>query len=89
MNIIDYENTLYNKILKTDTKGFVDKDKLSNFYNNKYKTNIPAGMEYRPDLIARYFLGDEKMAWLITYINDFNNGIKDYTPNREIYIPNY
>lgn len=88
MRIIDYEDTIYNPILKTNTKSFVNKQSLKGFLQDKYKTKIPVGLEYRPDLIAKQFLGDESLAWLITYVNNFTNGVKDYTPNRSIYIPN-
>ena len=88
MRIIDYEDTVYNPILETTTKSFANKKLLSGYLQNKYKTKIPVGLEYRPDLIARQFLGDETLGWLITYVNNFTNGVKDYTPNRSIYIPN-
>ena len=44
-------------------------------------------MEYRPDLIAKEFLNDPSLAWVITAANNFTKGIKDYTPGRKIFIP--
>ena len=88
MNITNFETTVYNPILKTETKGFVNKSLLETYMTNKTKKKIPVGLEYRPDLIAREYLGDESLGWVITYINNFKNGIKDYTQNRSIYIPN-
>ena len=71
MNIVDFETTVYNPILKTETKGFVNKSLLETYMTNKTKRKIPVGLEYRPDLIAREFLGDESLGWVITYINNF------------------
>ena len=44
-------------------------------------------MEYRPDLVADYYLGDSSLSWLITYVNNFFNGIKDYKVGTKIKIP--
>lgn len=88
MQILDYQSKLQNPIINSETKGFASKELLVNYLSNKIKTKIPVGLEYRPDLIAKQFLGDERLAWLITYVNNFTNGIKDYTPGRDIYIPN-
>jgi hypothetical protein len=84
----DYQFTLYNPIVEMETKGFVDLEYMETYKKNFYVTNIPIGMEYRPDLIAKQFLGDAKLAWLIYYINNYTNGIKDFKPGRKIRIPN-
>jgi hypothetical protein len=87
MRIIDTQKSLFDPNLKTTVKGFIDEQQYKEYKKNYYSVIIPVGLEYRPDLIAKEFLNDESMAWLITYVNNFVNGIRDYTPGRTIKIP--
>lgn len=88
MRIIGFQDTVENPVLNNvETKGFVDEKYLSSYRNNYTTITISKGFEYRPDLIAEYYLGNREDAWLITYINNFENGIKDYTFGRKIKIP--
>lgn len=89
MNIIDYQDTLENPVLDNDeTKGFIDSKYLSSLKDNCSTAVIKKGMEYRPDLISMYYYGTVSNAWLISYVNDFDGGIKDYVAGRTILIPN-
>ena len=88
MNRIDLQTTIYNPLLKDSVKGFIDKSKMEEYMSNTQTVSIPVGMAYRPDLVAKTYLNDESLAWLITYINCFTNGIEDYTEGRKIKIPN-
>jgi len=85
--IENFRNVIKNKVINDDVKGFINLSLIENYKKNSYKTTIPIGMGYRPDLVAEYFLGDSNMAWLITCINNFTNGIKDYKEGRSILIP--
>ena len=87
MRIVDTQKPLFSPLLKTTVSGFVDEQEFKEYKKNCYSAVIPVGLEYRPDLIAKEFLNDETMAWLITYVNNFVNGIRDYTPGRTIKIP--
>lgn len=88
MEIVDFQDTIENPVLNDDTKGFVDGAELSSYRENYTLVSIPKGMEYRPDLISMYYYGTTNNAWLITYANDFDNGVKDYIAGRRIKIPN-
>lgn len=81
------QRTIYNPIIKKNVSGFLDNLDLENLRKNYSIGIIKKGMEYRPDLVANYYLGDSSLSWLITYINDFFNGIKDYKMGKKIKIP--
>ena len=87
MNKGNLINTIYNPVLETNTKSFLDNLDLENLKSNCTNGTIKKGMEYRPDLVALHYLNDSTMGWLITYVNDFYDGIKDYKLGREIKIP--
>ena len=87
MKRAEIQNTIYNPIIETDAKGFADASAIEDYKGVGFKTTIPIGMEYRPDLIAKEFLNDPNLAWVITAANNFTKGIKDYTPGRKIFIP--
>ena len=84
-SIGDLQTTFFNPILGEEAKGFAE---LKNIEDATYiEGYVKKGMEYRPDLVADYYLGDSKKAWLITCFNRFTNGIRDYTLGRKIKIP--
>ena len=43
--------------------------------------------EYRPDLIAYEYLGNQKLWWIITAVNDIYHPFKDLYAGRKIKIP--
>lgn len=87
MTRTEAENNLYNPILKENTKGFIDNSIKEQLQNNFTYGYVLRGMEYRPDLVAYYYFGDPRKAWMITVANNFRNGIKDYTSGRKLKIP--
>jgi len=86
--IENYRKSIKNPILDKQVKGFVNGSYIDSLRSNTYVAKIPVGMGYRPDLVAEYFLHDSNSAWIITCINNFTNGIKDYKEGRKILIPN-
>lgn len=66
---------------------FVDNSKIVEMEKNYVEKEIQKGMEYRPDLVAYVYLGDPNKSWMITLLNNFNNGIQDYTLGRKIKVP--
>lgn len=87
MNIVDYEKTIYNPIIKKNAKGFIDEIEMKRFKLDCYEGEVFKGMQYRPDLVAYYYLNDPNKAWIITYVNEFQNGVKDYVLGRKLKIP--
>ena len=81
------QRTVYNPIIEKNVSGFLDNLDLESLRKNYSIGIIKKGMEYRPDLVANYYLGDSSLSWLITYINDFFNGIRDYKMGKKIKIP--
>jgi len=89
MNSIEnFRDNLKNPILNKEVKGFLNQDSLNKYKENTRTEVIPFGMSYRPDLIANYFLGDPTAGWIIMYVNNFLNGIKDLEEGKKILIPN-
>lgn len=87
MRIVNFQETLKNPVLNTDTKGFYDEKDLSSYKDNCITVTITKEFVYRPDLLAEYYLGSSENSWIITYVNNFENGIKDYKLGRKIKIP--
>lgn len=81
-------SNVFCKELNTDVKWFFSKQNLDALRSSTHKGRVLQGMEYRPDKVAAYYLGDENGSWLITLTNGFVNGVADYTLGREILIPN-
>lgn len=88
MNRLDYQETIYNPIINNNSKGFLNSKLLKNYKESYTIGVIRPGMEYRPDLVAKYYLGDVSRAWEIEFINNFTNGVKDFKLGRNIKIPN-
>ena len=84
----DIIGTIYCEELGTNIKSFLSGKQLQILRENSYTAKILQGMEYRPDKVAAYYLGDEKMFWAISAANSFQNGIRDYYEGRDILIPN-
>lgn len=85
--IVDYQYTIQNGILNAKAKSFIDNKDFDNIKANCSNGYVLSGMEYRPDLIADYYLGSYEYAWLLQVVNGFTNGVKDFTPGRLIKIP--
>jgi hypothetical protein len=83
----DFIETIYNKELNANIKGFFQADKIKILQEGATKGTVMQGMEYRPDKVAAYYLGDETMSWAISLANNFLLGIEDYYLGREILIP--
>ena len=85
MRLTELQPTLFNSVLNEETKGFAD---LKTITEAQYtEGQVLRGMEYRPDLVADYYLGNSQLAWMITCINCFENGISDYTLGKKLKIP--
>lgn len=84
----DYIKDIYCKELGTNIKGFLTADQLKILSENYTTGVVMQGMEYRPDKVAAYYLGDETGFWAISAANNFQKGIEDYYLGRSIKIPN-
>lgn len=84
----NYLNSIYCGELNIMVKGFLSDEQLKILRDNSYTGSVMQGMEFRPDKVAAYYLGDERMSWVISAANNFQNGIQDYYLGRKIKIPN-
>lgn len=84
---IEIEEMNKSNILNEDIKGFPLKESYSELKENFTYGVILRGMQYRPDKIAEYYLGDAKMAWAISFANGFTKGVVEYRLGRKIKIP--
>lgn len=87
MNKNNYIKDIYCNELDTNIKGFLSNEQLKILRENSTSGQVMQGMEYRPDKIAAYYLGDERLGWAISAANNFQNGIQDYYLGRNIRIP--
>lgn len=87
MNKNDYINNIYSEELKTDIKGFFSKNNINTLQEEVTFGSVLQGMEYRPDKLAAYYLGNERLGWILDLTNNFNEGIKEYYLGRKIKIP--
>lgn len=83
----DYLEDIWCEELEQNIKSFLTPEKLKILRENSKTGSVLLGMEFRPDKIAAYYLGNEKMMWAISAANNFQDGIKDYYLGREILIP--
>lgn len=83
----DFIKDIYCNELDTNIKGFLSNEQLKILRENSTSGQVMQGMEYRPDKIAAYYLGDERLGWAISAANNFQNGIQDYYLGRNIRIP--
>ncbi len=84
----NFIGTVYCKELDTNIKGFLSAKNIQIIKSNCYDAIVMQGMEYRPDKVAAYYLGDERLGWMIDIANGFKDGIKSYYLGRTIKIPN-
>lgn len=82
----ELQDSIYNRILGGYTKGFVNNKNIDSLKSTKIVT-VPIGMEYRPDLLAEYYLGDSNYGWAILLANRLENGIQDLYAGKKIMIP--
>lgn len=87
MRINDCRKSILDPVLGEVITGFIDNLDLDNLKNNCYTGVVKRGMQFRPDLVAEYYLGNAYLSWLITFVNEFVNGMEDYTLGRKIRIP--
>ena len=83
-----FVDNFFCKELNTNIKGFMNKSNIDALQNNFTYGYVLPEMEYRPDKLAAYYMGDSNLAWSIVIANGFVNGIKDFTLGRKIKIPN-
>lgn len=83
----DFVKDIYCKELNTNIKGFLSDSQIKVLRENSTNGQVMQGMEYRPDKIAAYYLGDERLSWAVSAANNFQNGIQDYYLGRSIKIP--
>ncbi len=87
--IVEHQYSIKNNVLNGEiSKSFIDVKDFETLKNNYFYGYVLPGMEYRPDLIADYYLGSSQSAWILYVVNEFTNGIKDFTKGRQIKIPN-
>ena len=89
MTKTNFLDEIYSGELDTEIKAFL-KSKILELIrdeNNCKKGSVLQGMEYRPDKIAAYYIGDERLGWMIDVANDFTNGIQEYYLGRNLKIP--
>ena len=82
---------VWNDDIQHTLKGIVDynllKQKLLN--ENEYNLyTIPIEYVYRPDLIALNFFNDDKLYWVLAFVNDINDSPTGFYQGRVIKIPN-
>ena len=89
MTKTSYLEDIYSGELDTEIKAFVKKKVIELIRNedNCKSGSVLQGMEYRPDKIAAYYLGDERLGWMIDIANDFTDGIQEYWLGRILKIP--
>lgn len=82
--------TIINPILNyKKSKGFPSVEFINSFLDGKEKViQIPNGFQYRPDKLAELYYKDSTYYWIISYVNNFDNGIEDYIVGRDVIIPN-
>lgn len=82
-----FVDNIYCNELDTNIKGFLRADQLKILREHSTVGYVLQGMEFRPDKVAAYYLGDERLGWAISAASGFINGIKDYREGRKISIP--
>ena len=87
MRILGNRKIIKDLVLGEKINAFIDNKSLESLKQSYYYGDIKRGMQYRPDLVAEYYLGNAYDSWIISYINEFVNGIEDYTLGRKIKIP--
>jgi hypothetical protein len=87
MRILSNRKIIKDPVSGENINAFIDNKKLDILKKNCYYGVIKRGMQFRPDLVAEYYLGNAYDSWIISYVNEFVNGIEDYTLGRTIKIP--
>jgi hypothetical protein len=80
-------NNIYCEELDTDVKGFLTAKQLKILKEHSTEGYVLQGMEFRPDKVAAYYLGDERLGWAISAASGFINGIQDYREGIKVLIP--
>lgn len=84
----EYIETLINPATNNKIKGFVTKEFIELFLDgNEIITNIKDGFQYRPDKLAYYYYNNSTYYWILTFVNNFENGIEDYVVGKQIIVP--
>ena len=80
-------NNIYCEELDTNIKSFLTAKQLKILKEHSMEGYVLQGMEFRPDKVAAYYLGDERLGWAISAASGFINGIQDYREGRKVLIP--
>lgn len=88
MKKTNYEESIFCDALNDNIKGFIPNEISTILKEYSTKEKILKGMEYRPDKVAAYYLGNPNYSWIIDLANNFTEGIKEYRLGRTILIPN-
>ena len=85
----DFIETVTNPAINNkEIKGFITKDFIKKFLDGRESvSNIQHGFQYRPDKLAAYYYNNPTYYWILTYVNNFENGIEDYVLGKEIIVP--
>lgn len=84
-----YDN-VWNDDLNHNQKGFASVNLEELFTGDgDILYTIPVEHQYRPDLIAKKFLGNPKLFWVLVFANNFSNCPEDFETNIIIRIPRY
>lgn len=87
MRKYDFVEDIYCDSLNNNIKGFFDVEKIKILKKYSSIQSVLLGMEFRPDKIATYYLGNSNYSWAIDLANNFEDGIKEYYVGRKILIP--
>lgn len=84
----NYTDNIFCRELGIEINAFLKKEKMDLIQQySTIKGQVMQGMEYRPDKIAAYYLGNERLGWMIDIANGFEDGIKSYYLGRSLKIP--
>ena len=72
----NFINNIYCEELDTDIKSFLTAKQLKILKEHSTEGYVLQGMEFRPDKVAAYYLGDERLGWAISAASGFINGWK-------------
>lgn len=88
-NKYSFTGDMYNPNLEFDVKGFISQDWINDiykYYSPSWEKQVLSGMEFRPDLISKYYYGTEKLSWLIMLVSDIR-GIDELILFKPILVP--
>ena len=87
---LGYEDVTHRGVVIRTIVGNQNADKtITQLDQIPYKVGyIPAGYEYRPDLIANLFFNSVHYYWFVALVNNFTDVFEDFTVNTRLKLPN-